>query len=110
MQLIKSKNKVIFLEGAEFIRNFRRDFCSLKSIGNQSIYSKETSLAIVDIFDAAERMYLGELAMQQAVDQVLSRHYKRTKDWDRLSQEIANSVIQPLIVKFFGKPLKKSQY
>jgi hypothetical protein len=49
-------------------------------------------------------MYLGDLTMQQAVDQILDGHYKRTKDWDGLSQEITDYVVQSLIVKFFGKP------
>jgi hypothetical protein len=105
MQLLMSKNKAISLDGVELFRNFRRDICALKPSGEGSIYSKETSLAIMDICDAAESMYLGELTMQQAVDLVLGGHYQRTKDWDGLSQEITDSVIQSLIVKFFGKPL-----
>jgi len=106
MQLLMSKNKAFSLEAVQLFRNLRRDICALKPSRDKTIFSNETSLVIMDICDALESMYLGNVTMQQAVDQVLDRHYERTKDWDGMSQEITDYVIQSLIVQFFGKPKK----
>ena len=107
MQLLMSKSKTNCNEGVKLIRKLRRDICALKPSRDKTIFSNETSLAIMDICDAIESMYLGNVTMQQAVDQVLDAHYERTKDWDGMSQEITDYVIQSVIVKFFGKPKKK---
>jgi len=106
MQLMTTKTKISFPEGVKFIQNFRQKLNKLDRRDEITIFQKETSLVLMDICDALESMYLGNVTMQQAVDQVLDRHYERTKDWDGMSQEITDYVIQSLIVKFFGKPKK----
>ena len=108
MQLMTTKTKSSLPEGVKFIQNFRKKFNKLDKRNETTIFQKETSLILRDIFDAVESMYLGNLNMQQAVDQILGLHYERTKDWDGLSQEITDSVTQSFITQFFGKPLQKS--
>jgi hypothetical protein len=104
MQLMTTKTKIDFPEGVKFIKNFRQKFHKLDKREETTIFHKETSLALMDILDALESMYLGSLTLQLAVDQVLGGHYERTKNWDGLSQEITDSFIQSLIAKFFGNP------
>lgn len=105
MDLLISKNKIIASEVVKTFRNMKANMLALKSDGDDSHYSKETSLVILDICDIAERIYSRELTIQQAADHILGVHYERTKYWDELSQEFTDSVVLSIMFRFFGKPI-----
>ena len=106
MNLLMSKNRVAATKLIERFCRFKAGLCAIESDSDETAYFKEAKLAMLDICDAAEKMYSGELTKQQAADYILDQHYERTKNWDILCQEITDCVTLSIMIRYFGKPYK----